>query len=302
MTDLFVGTVGEGLWRSADGEDWLRVPRMPADAPIYSLAPGAGVLAGSRGCLYRNVGGGWAGRWVRLPLPDASLEAWAVAADPGRPSTLLVGCRPLALLRSDDGGLHWTALPFGLPPGTERPHTPRVTTILAESDALWCGVEVGGVFVSRDAGAHWTAVNDGLPSLDIHALGRVEALLAATPRGIARLDGAWRAADFQAPWTYCRALAALPGRPGEWLCGAGDGPPGTQGAVMRSEDDGRTWRPALVPGAAASTIWSVAVSPDDPDVALAGAIKGEVFLSEDGGSTWRRLARAFGEIRGVLIS
>lgn len=296
MTELLVGTIGQGLWLSADGADWQRAPGIPDEAPIHSLGP---ELAGSAGCVYRRM----AGRWKRVPLPDPALAAWSVAADPARRATLFAGCRPLGLLRSDDGGARWSALPLTLPPGTERPHTPRVTSILIEPDTIWCGVEVGGVFASRDGGASWTAVNDALPSLDIHALGRHGgALLAATPRGIARFsEERWRETDFRVPWRYCRALAAVPGQPGEWLCGCGNGPPGTQGAVMRSEDDGRSWHSPLFPGTASSSLWSVAVSPEDPDLALAGAIGGDLFLSEDAGHSWRRLDRTFAEIRAVQI-
>ena len=169
-----------------------------------------------------------------------------------------------------------------------------------ESEAIWCGVEVGGVFASKDGGGSWEAVIGGLPSLDIHALARSGALVAATPRGIARHDGGWALADFAAPWRYCRALSALPGRPGELLCGMGDGPPGTRGAVMRSEDDGRSWRSALFPGTAHSSIWSVSVTAADPELVLAAAIGGELFLSEDAGGAWHRLERSFKEVRAVL--
>jgi photosystem II stability/assembly factor-like uncharacterized protein len=296
VSELLVGTIGQGLWLSPDGADWQRAPGVPDDAAIYALGVD---LAGGAGCCYRRV----AGRWNRLPLPDPDLQVWAVATDPVRPSRLYAGCRPLALLRSDDGGARWMTLAFALPPDAAPPHTPRVTGLLIERELIWCGVEVGGVYSSRDDGASWAAVNDALPSLDIHALGRQGgALLAATPRGVARLSEAgWQPTDFAAPWCYCRALAAIPGQPGEWLCGFGDGPPGAHGAVMISEDDGRSWRSALFPGTAASTVWSVAVSPEDPDLALAGAIRGETFLSEDAGRSWRRLDRTFGEIRAVAI-
>ena len=295
MTELLVGTIGQGLWRSVDGAGWERAPGVPDDAAVYSLAAD---LAGGAGCVYRRV----AGRWKRLPLPEPALQVWAVAADPARPATLYAGCRPLALLRSDDGGARWSALPLALPPDTPHPHTPRVTSLLVERDAVWSGVEVGGVFASRDGGASWAAANEGLPSLDIHALGRNGgALLAATPRGIARFDDRWRETDFGGPWRYCRALAAIAGQPGEWLGGVGDGPPGTRGVVMVSEDDGRSWRSPLFPGTATSSVWSVAVSVEDPDLALAGAIGGEVFLSEDAGRSWRRLDQTFTEIRAVVI-
>ena len=194
--------------------------------------------------------------------------------------------------------MSWAPLPLALPADAPRPHTPRVTAIVVEHDALWCGVEVGGVFRSEDGGKHWTAENAELPSLDVHALLRAGdgALLAALPNGVARHNGRWARATLNAPWAYCRALADADSA---LLCGFGDGPPGRRGAVAVSEDDGRTWHSSLFPGAAASTVWSVSVAGGD---ALAGAIGGEVFASEDAGRSWRRLDQRFGEIRAVRSS
>ena len=79
-----------------------------------------------------------------------------------------------------------------------------------------------------------------------------------------------------------------------------DGPPGTRGAVVASEDDGQTWRSVLFPGAAESTVWSIAAH-HDSDAVLAAAIGGELFASEDQGLAWRRLAPRLGETCAVHI-
>ncbi|MGH7279458.1 MAG: WD40/YVTN/BNR-like repeat-containing protein, partial [Candidatus Rokuibacteriota bacterium] len=72
--------------------------------------------------------------------------------------------------------------------------------------------------------------------------------------------------------------------------------------VVASEDDGRSWHFALFPGVADSTVWSIAVAPGDPDIAVAGAIGGEVFTSHDGGRTWSRVEERFGQIRAVHVA
>jgi photosystem II stability/assembly factor-like uncharacterized protein len=302
----WVSTVGAGLWRADDLGDWRREPGVPETARLFSLAADGDLLvAGGEGCMYRRDGA----RWATLRLPSAGLQPWSLTVSAG---TILAGCRPLALLRSDDAGEHWRALEFTLPPGTPEPHTPRVTAILVEADTMWCGVEVGGVFYSEDGGKHWSAVNEGLPSLDIHALARAaDALVAATPCGIARYDGrAWSSSALHAPWRYCRALAATEERHGSAgarpsagglgsiLCGLGDGPPGTRGGVVVSEDGGRSWQSALFPGTAGSTVWSIAAADGQT---LAAAIGGEVFSSDDDGRTWARLPQTFQEVRAVLF-
>jgi photosystem II stability/assembly factor-like uncharacterized protein len=291
---IIAGTVGHGLLRSDDGEAWTSERGVPPDAAVFSLAAGGGAIhAGGRGAIYRRSGG----EWHTLSLDGPDLEVWALGVDPRRPSTLYAGCRPLALLCSDDAGVRWRRVRFDLPARIERPHTPRITAILVDGDWVWCAVEVGGVYASADGGGHWAALNDGLPSLDVHALAFAgPALVAATPRGIAWRGDRWQAAELQGVDRYCRALVAL-SHPGALLCGLGDGPPGSRGSVVRSENEGRSWRATEFPGAA-SSVWSVAAA---GDLAVAGSIGGELFTSKDAGRSWRRAARDLGDLRAVLV-
>jgi photosystem II stability/assembly factor-like uncharacterized protein len=83
------------------------------------------------------------------------------------------------------------------------------------------------------------------------------------------------------------------------LMGNGDGPPGSGGVVARSTDGGRSWKAAAMPGRANSTLWNFAVHPADPSLMYASSVSGEVYRSIDGGATWQKLAREFGEIRAL---
>jgi hypothetical protein len=47
-------------------------------------------------------------------------------------------------------------------------------------------------------------------------------------------------------------------------------------------------------------IWSLAQAPDDADRILAGTHPAGLFRSIDGGETWIRLEREFGEVRSLL--
>ena len=54
-----------------------------------------------------------------------------------------------------------------------------------------------------------------------------------------------------------------------------------------------------MPGKANSTIWNFAVSAADPELIYANSVSGEVYRSMDGGDSWEKLAREFGEVRAL---
>lgn len=304
---IYAGTIGEGLWWSADlGKTWAPEPGIPGATKIYALAgssDGRQLYAGAEGGVYRRDGR----TWSYLPLPSAELQVWALGIHPKEPGTILAGCRPLALLASEDGGKHWSPLPLSLPSGTPEPHTPRVTALLFDSEepeTAWAGVEVGGVLVTRDRGRTWVAINRDLPSLDIHALALTgdRTLLAATPRGVAVYGGgSWTTADSDSPDRYFRALVSKADDAGTLYAGLGNGPPGTRGTVLVSIDNGRSWRRTGFSGAG-SSVWSLATDPREPGLLVAAAIKGEIFTSLDSGHSWARAPIGFTEVRAAALA
>ena len=160
-------------------------------------------------------------------------------------------------------------------------------------DSIWFGVEIGGVFRSRDGGNTWKKTSQGLVSEDIHALAVVRdngrrKLFVATNRGV---DVSWDDGDhwapkaIDAPRPYFRAIVPQADTDQVLFLTNGDGPPGSTGRLLRSDDYGETWKDAGLPGVLNSTPWCVAVHPAQPDLVFVVTNLGQLFRSEDGGAT-----------------
>ena len=69
------------------------------------------------------------------------------------------------------------------------------------------------------------------------------------------------------------------------------------GAVPCSSDRGQTWPNLPLPVRPNATMWGLATNPADASRIVAWSLFGEVYVSEDAGESWRKIAREFGEIR-----
>ena len=91
---ILVGTIGQGIMRSADGGDsWRRVgidQGLHSDALVRCLSnlPGQPetVFAGTDKGLYRSGDAGQS--WQRVDSPLNEYCVWAMAVDPARPDTM----------------------------------------------------------------------------------------------------------------------------------------------------------------------------------------------------------------------
>ena len=315
---LYVGTIGEGLFRSLDSGATFRrtCDGMFVECHVRALVvdprDSRRLLLGSEEGLFLSTDG--ADNWQRIDSPLNGLQIWSILLHPTNPDLLFVGACPSRLFRSADGGRTWTEPAAAIEKHCPRIMRTRITTLAADATdphSFWAGVEIDGVWHSRDAGQHWQKVGSGLSSQDLHGIvvvpasgGRPRRLLATTNNdlNLSEDDGdTWRPLQIgrALPHSYCRGLAQLAGRPHEILLGIGDGPPGTTGTIARSGDGGDSWEVARMPGPANSTVWNFATHPDDPQLVYASSVSGQVFRSTDAGHTWTTLPRQFGEIRAL---
>ncbi|MGH8056150.1 MAG: WD40/YVTN/BNR-like repeat-containing protein, partial [Candidatus Entotheonellia bacterium] len=172
---ICVGTLGQGIWRSADGgETWARVRQgLYSESAVRALAvhPREShiMYAGAESGIYRSDDRG--ASWTHLDSPMNTLPIWALAIDPVDPHIMFAGTRPAALFRSQDGGTTWQKLSVALAEECPNVGIPRVTAIAidpVDHRRVWAGIEVDGVRRSLDGGDTWETITSGVSDPDIH--------------------------------------------------------------------------------------------------------------------------------------
>jgi len=195
--------------------------------------------------------------------------------------------------------------------------------------AVAVGLDCGGPFVSYDQGDSWIPLADGLypdPSSRYPGFGTEAVAFDPRDKACATLWIAtrWDAAQgrilcgreqagrfvweerFRSLYPISN-IAFAPSRPERVYAAAGSkrsvlnrwGSPAARGRywrcepeIYRSDDGGNTWRKSAtlpVPGESYGHVFSLAISPDDPDRLYAASDRG-VYRSQDGAATWKPIA------------
>ena len=333
---ILIGTVGQGLNVSADGgESWtpiyqpiwhesnVRALCVDPSNPRRVLAgvDGHQLLPSSQVGVFRSDDGGTT--WENLDAPIAGLEIWSVTVDPTDPDTLFVGTRPEGF-RSRDGGRTWSKLQMGVnmksPLSPALPDSPPRTTCMMvdprDNHTIWAGMEVDGVYKSLDGGDTWVHLPDLGPDPfhgDIHSMtlktGARSTVYCTSPFGIATSYDEGESWDYHnfpkfhegARASYCRGMVIKADNPDVMFVGNGDTIPGVTGAVQRTRDAGKSWQPVSLPVEPNSHIYGIATHKERPNVIVAASFYGYVYLSEDGGDSWQKLQKEFGEVRSVAL-
>jgi photosystem II stability/assembly factor-like uncharacterized protein len=286
--------------RVVGGAGALRVALDPADpAHVYAATFDDGLLVSGDG------GASWA-------PPEQGPNEGRVMSVAVSGSVAYAGTEPSNLYRASDGGRVWELLPalreipsepqWSFPP---RPYTHHVSTIAphpTNRDALFVGIELGGVMRTFDGGETWADHNPQAHS-DAHRL-RTHSLAPdrvyeVAGQGIALSDdrGArWRRLEGGLDRHYAWAITIDPADPDLWYVSVSRGPFAAHGAgdgesvLLRSGPDGwsriDTWgnSPEL-----RRMPYALATLPEQPGSLLVGLRGGTLLLSDDRGESWARL-------------
>ena len=290
-----------GRWRpgSAPAENWEKLGPVAAGGSVFDLTALATprfthIWAATSCGIFRHRGqGNWQQHLAGLSTPlISSLHA-------AHGGVLLAGGMNGELFRSLNGGESWERATL-LHAASLAPITCLASSPTFDRDGIaLAGTEGGGIWRTEDSGRRWLPANFGLVDQSVQALlcsadwSKQELTLAGTSEGLFRSTNggrAWREVDWPFPDLAISSLAAA-GDPASQTYYAGT----EEGFVYVSNDDGRAWKRAGQPSPGSPVNALHAVQAGQGLALLAGTTDG-IFLSADGGTTWRPVCSEVGAV------
>jgi photosystem II stability/assembly factor-like uncharacterized protein len=328
-----------GLFRCAPGDSrWEPLTcglpsKVQARALAVSPVDRNVIFVGTQDGPYRSTDAGTS--WQRVGFPDPDVTVFAITYHPTRPDVMYAGAAPVALYRSEDGGDTWRRMPNAKSPGhCEMGFPVRVIRIAVDPsrpDDVYVALEVSGVISSSDGGETFTDLSAALIKLaeqphlksrigsDIDAEGMLDshaiAISAAAPGTpiLAVRMGLFRGDDRGTSWadmnvgrysplTYARDILVSPHDPRTLFACLSPAAASFYGTLYRSDDVGASWRRIDHGVTAKGTLMCVTIDRADRKRIYCATRCGQVFGTEDEGSSWREYTvppNVVGRVRAV---
>jgi photosystem II stability/assembly factor-like uncharacterized protein len=253
---------------------------------------------------------------------------FSIAQHP-RTGELYVGTEPSSVFKSTDGGDTWVDCEHlkTLPTTKEwtfpnPPHVSHVKEIALRADdpsRIFCAVEEGWLLRSNDGGKTWENIQDGV-DFDSHSVvympDNPQVIIACTGQGMFRsTDGGDHFVDANQGLNrrYLAPIVVRPDNPKVLYAAASQGvppmwfsrPQGADAGFYRSENQGVSWEELrggvndVIQGAPRC----MAVDAEHPDTMFVGTAirEGSVWMTENGGESFRQILGPLPPVRSVLV-
>lgn len=328
---LFVGT-NQGLYEAEErgGEfDAHPIGLQERGAVRYPVVidrddPRLLFVGTGRGGMFRSEDAG--SSWREINEGIVYKEIWSTAQHPAT-GELIVGTGPASIFKSSNHGDSWTecegvkALPttkdWSFPAAPHIAHVKGLSLHADEPALIFGSVEEGWAIRSRDGGRTWDNLIEGL-EFDLHFIEVMpddpSVVVATSGRGFFRsFDGGetWEEREEGLECRYLAPLVVHPARPQTFYVAAASVPPpgwrrpeGAQTGFFRSDDRGATWHrlrgglPENLPGGPRGS----AGDPEDPDAFFVGMTDGSVWMTEDGGNSFRQILAGLPQVSSIRVT
>lgn len=303
---MYLGTRGQGLFRSRDLENWEPIDTPPVAQKVRSLcAADGGLLVGTEAVVRPSDGGtprGSGGEAPSVTVQPVAVLEWTEAG----------GWKNLGELISCPGAKEWF-----YPAPFEEVHVRHVSIDPAQPQRVYAAMQVGGVAISPDYGRTWYDRRN--LDVDVHMVEphpRRPGVVYAGSGGSG--SGLYRSIDSGETWeglaeecgNFVVQFALDPRDPDRIYLGTARGrvpdwpnPGGARGEMFRSDDGGMHWRKLAggLPEFMESRVNVVHVDPEEPDHVYFGgglpsgsrnpgiARDAGVYHSPNGGESWRKV-------------
>jgi photosystem II stability/assembly factor-like uncharacterized protein len=297
-----------GLFKSTDGgANWTRDGSPRAGGVALAIDPrnpntlyAWGTYSPPDG-VFKSTDGGASWSAANSGFPPGYDEIISLTIDPQTPDTLYASvggchttpCTYSGVFKSTDGGTTWTGsgLAYSTPPTVLAIDPINPKTVYAATH--------NGVAKSLDAGTSWNAANSGLTASQIDSLTadpqNASGFFAITRGKVVRTaDSGAHWSEFYTPLpsddgrsTYpASTLVADPSAPGTFYLGIGGGNEEGGGGILKSTDDGASWKRMQLPGPGG--VLTLKLDPQNPNTLFVATIRA-LYKSTDAGASWNLL-------------
>ena len=305
---------------SADGgATWERgkvtaLSHAAARLTASATSPQRAYLAAYESGVYRTDDGG--GSWQHIASYPTDY-AHSVLVRPQDAQTVYVGSEPAAIFRSRDGGETWQdvdgfrAVPessqWFFHSETRDSHVRDLRMAPDNPDALYAGIEVGGMVRSRDGGKSWQqlpGIHDDIHCVDL-SQARPASVYVATARGPYRSDDHgdhWELINNGLQRPYTLHITASPDDADLVLVTVSANAGRQNPQFYRSTNAGRQWQLIEAVGSDDDMVVGIDWDPTNVRRVYAGTDGGKIYCSNDRGESWEPVSATVPNIAvGALI-